>query len=324
MGQITYEYYDGTSKYQSPYQPNKTASYDVKLADLVRYSVTSGGFSYRKVSRQGRPFYRDLIKFAVDELPSGNGFISRDDYACAETSIASAVSFFIGMVSARAYAEKVLHCPHLYHLNDRRIDVKPDKGQHPDFYGESRTKRFLLEAKGTKSKRVSKGTILDAKKQLTCISSVNGASASGFEKYVVATSFQPQKEGHTLTQSIVDPTATGDENISFDIDKAAYYYYEGITSLFDDPTLKQERFDSHPDYVFVTLDDYMIGISDDVLAMVQSANPASPTLLHANLNVLLEDQSLSLERASSLGPAKAKHLEQYSAGGDGIILELLS
>ena len=239
-------------------------------------------------------------------------------------SILTAVSFFVGMIFARAYAEKVLHCRYLFHLADKRIDPEANSRTRPDFYGESKKGPFLIEAKGTSKARVDNLTIKHASEQLAGIRSVNGISANDIDKYTIATSFVSGRNGRVLTQSVVDPVGAFEEDINFDLDKAAYYYYEGITSLFEDPAIQQVRFSSHLGYVFVDLDDFMIGIEEDVLNLMRNVNPVTPDGCYYKLRRALDSGSSLAKQAFASGPAKGKRVEQYSVGGDGLIFEIVN
>lgn len=323
MAQISYDFYKSESNYAS-HDVKSTGSYSVNMADLMRYSVTNGGFSHKKVSHRGRPFYRELVRFAVSESATGTELVRTEDYACAEQSILTAVSFFVGMIFARAYAEKVLHCRYLFHLADKRIDPEANSRTRPDFYGESKKGPFLIEAKGTSKTRVDNLTIKHASEQLAGIRSVNGISANDIDKYTIATSFVSGRNGRVLTQSVVDPVGAFEEDINFDLDKAAYYYYEGITSLFEDPAIQQVRFSSHLGYVFVDLDDFMIGIEEDVLNLMRNVNPVTPDGCYYKLRRALDSGSSLAKQAFASGPAKGKRVEQYSVGGDGLIFEIVN
>lgn len=86
-----------------PYTPR---SINVTMLDLMRYSSTLGGISGRKISRIGRRYYRSLVEMALCE--DGGIFSARNDYFDAEPSIKRAITFYLGMIAAKAVMEKKL------------------------------------------------------------------------------------------------------------------------------------------------------------------------------------------------------------------------
>lgn len=139
----------------------------LKMADLWRYAVTTGGVSGRSLSARSVPFYCDLVKFAFEERLSPSGdylYCQTDDYAASETSLKSVVSYLLRMIGAHVIAEKRYGVTHLLHLRDSRIDYKVKRGSrsncHPDFVGIANGRPVILvEAKGASRGRVSSGVV---------------------------------------------------------------------------------------------------------------------------------------------------------------------
>lgn len=262
--------FQGISAYQrrAPYAPD---CLQVTYSDLFRYAVSTGGVSGRKVSRRGRMFYRELIRFALEERVSKHGdsfFYRSEDYHLSETSLKSTVSFLIGMVSARVVSEKCCGVSLLLHLKDKRIKYETscmggysgNNECHPDFIGidYSGRPKVLIEAKGTETGRVPYGAVQHAwDDQLKNIDSVEYGGRpydvvqDNIVKHVVCSGFSASPSGHMWELSDIDPQNAGSVKISFDIDRATYCYYEPIMSLFDGDDVRPDKDDSGHDLLVI-------------------------------------------------------------------------
>lgn len=228
--------------------PSPVCTRDIKplrIEDLFRYAITTGGISGRSLSARSIPFYRSLVTFALEErlCPDDYLYCQTDDYADSETSLKSVVSFLLGMVGARVIAEKRYGVSYLFHLKDSRIGYElkgaSQSNCHPDFVGIAHDKPvILMEAKGASRGRVSPSVVRHAYiDQLDNIAKVsyNGNSYDvakyGIKKRVACSAFKREPYGSVWELSDVDPDGKGEATISFDYDKALYCYYQPVVTL---------------------------------------------------------------------------------------------
>lgn len=192
-----------------------------------------------------------------------------DDYYNAESSIKTAISYFIGSLSAYALAEKVHKVSHLYHLKDPIINninrYNAYNKKTPDFFG---LKDFnlgspiLIEAKGTSKSRLDPATVTKAKDQVNAISSINFRGSSQpithFERHVIGAYFK----GRELNFCDIDPNETGSIIYEFDADLETLKYYRNIMFLilFNDNTSKTITLNNN-DYILVEFEGYNIGLN---------------------------------------------------------------
>lgn len=222
----------------------------LRIRDLLRYAITTGGVSGRRLSARSMRFYRSLVMFALEErrCPDDYLYCQTDDYAASETSLKSVVSFLLGMVGAHVIAEKRYGVSHLLHLKDSRINYELKGASpygalqsncHPDFVGIANGKPLvLMEAKGASRGRVSSGAVRHAYyDQLGNIAKVSYQGSSydvakcGIKKCVACSAFRREPYGSVWELGDVDPAGKGEASISFDYDRALYCYYQPVVSL---------------------------------------------------------------------------------------------
>lgn len=242
------------------------AAYNLVVSeiDLIQYAVSAGGFSNRHVSPAGTQFYTWLIRMALTE---GNTFTINDDYSFAETSIKNTLSFFMGMVAAKAIAERLYHIPYLFHLKDPQIEFQT-QGRIPDFFGLANgVEPTLLEAKGTTMRKPSNTVIQSAKDQLADIVEIEAVGLGvyhDFYRHVVASGFYD----NTLTYYDIDPQPEGSRKILFNIDKAMVSYYQHIIGLLSYGTPKRMSYNNEQ-YLYTEIGDIKIGLSASIYSYMQ-------------------------------------------------------
>lgn len=232
----------------SDYKNNFVASsilLKISSGDLIGYAINNGaynGYSPTKTPRLN--FYSSIVPFALNSY--GNKFIRGCDYENAEQSYKVSASFFLGMLAARAYFEKVLIKDYpnsfLIHVSDNLVtDIKGYNKTKPDFIilDTNKDPIGLLEAKGTFNNRVSFKTVNHAKKQLTNISAIGikgrkpMSTSSLKEKHVITSSFEYDKmsKKHYWAFCDIDPNEIGETELVIDLDKAIEEHYSNIMNI---------------------------------------------------------------------------------------------
>lgn len=236
--------------------------------DFIRYLINLGSYSNKSLSFNGWKFYFSLVKMAIVE--DNNILKISDDYYNAESSIKTAISYFIGSLSAYALAEKVHRVSHLYHLKDPIINninrYNAYNKKTPDFFG---LKNFnlgspiLIEAKGTSKSRLDPVTVTKAKDQVNAISSINFRGSSQpithFERHVIGAYFK----GRELNFCDIDPNETGSIIYEFDADSETLMYYRNIMFLllFNSNSARTITLNDNNDYIVVEFEGYNIGLN---------------------------------------------------------------
>ena len=231
MGEITIISYDSCDKFKTN-SPRGVKPLSLTMQELISYAISAGGFSNRAVGEKGQAFYAALVEMALNE---GTTFTIGSDYKQSETSIKTSISFFMGMIAAKAVADKKYGIKYLYHLKDPRICFSTT-GKTPDFFGLiNGTDAGLFEAKGTTGKKPQNKIVEGAKNQLNAIKSVELVSSTTsctkhttFSKHIIASCFNNKDEWTYLD---IDPNETGDTELTINIDHAIILYYQNIMSL---------------------------------------------------------------------------------------------
>lgn len=123
---INLKVYDISDDYKNK-KIKMTWDMDISKSDLKRYAISLGNYSSYKISKKGEKFYHYLLEMSLEEYVSGRMkyFKIGEDYKNAESSIKNTISFFVGMIAAKAVAEKKYKVPLLYHLTDQIIISTP-------------------------------------------------------------------------------------------------------------------------------------------------------------------------------------------------------
>lgn len=269
--------------------------------DFYRYLITAGSFKNNVVSFEGKKFYISLLNMALKE---NNGtFWMSDDYDNSESSIKTSISYFIGILSAYAIAEKHYKIAYLYHLKDPVISnlIGIDE-KIPDFFGfkyGSYGKPVLIEAKGTSKTSLAKDTVNKAESQLKTISSFcytdhNGSQIiKDFEKHIIGSCFK-QKE---LNFCDIDPEYKGNKKYNFNANLGILSYYKNILSLLatNSEYIEVENVRGL-EFSFINFGDFKIGINNNVLkAITSSFGDENLTIEH-----FFDDKHLSVIKESRL------------------------
>lgn len=156
---------------------------DISWAQLIWSAITVGRAGLLHVLRHGafsvfEIAYRSSILFA--NLREGiNGRIYRSSaYIGLDPSEKSAISYFIGLTLAKAFAEARLRVPWLMHLDVYRhqLDLMLLGGGRPDLLGKSQNGRWIvMEAKG-RTHGFSRSALLSAKRQALLVTSVDNVA----------------------------------------------------------------------------------------------------------------------------------------------------
>ena len=276
-------------------------------SDFVRYLIFAGGYKNSPVSKQGELFYKHLVKMAL--IFKNGDFYSSSDYFNSETSIKTAISYFIGLLSSYAIADKVYNVPYLFHLKDHPVisNVKKKNRKTPDFFGlinGSINYPLLLEAKGTYKKKFADGTIKNAEQQLDTIKSLNYKissrvySISTFKGCITGSYFVDDK----LHFCNIDPVVDGHIVYDFNADIEIISYYNNIMSLLYSNDSKYDTFEGVK-YKLISFEDYKIGLNKEVFELLSTINSLSDCsgLYHSISEVSIGDYKKSNDSSISLG-----------------------
>ena len=273
----------------------------VTIQDFIRYLSIAGGVQNNGSSSNSYKFYEYMIRIALEDV--GGTFKITSDYSNSEQSIKAAVSYFIGMLSSYAIAEKHYHIPHLFHLKDSKISYQQKKGsnQVPDFFGLSSVTNHpacLIEAKGTVENKLAKGTIEKGEEQVRSIAKLNFEVSPGriitydsFDRHVTGSYF----ENDELHFCDIDPDYQGDLVCHFNANVAILRYYKNLLSLLSTNSEYIEvGIEEGLEFTFINFKDYKIGINNSVLeAIVGSFGEKNLTV-----KTFLNDRNLIFERLS--------------------------
>lgn len=292
--------------------------------DFIRYLINAGGFRNKGVSLNGQRFYFHLVNMALTE--KNKKFYITSDYSNSETSIKSAISYFIGILSAYAIAEKEYKIPYLYHLKDPAISRIVNTTKHfPDFFGlgyGSINNAYLIEAKGSVKSSIDKKTITKAKEQVNSIGKLTFKESSGnshyitrFKRHITASYFQNDE----LKFCDVDPNFDGDLEYNLDANVAILRYYKNIMELlvYSNKKIEVKKI-NEVEYSLVDFEGYQIGINTSIFNLLKEYS--------GNVNNLPEDCKLynsiteismdSYEKSST----SLRENKEISLGRDGIIV----
>lgn len=291
--------------------------------DFIRYLINAGGFRNKGVSFSGQRFYFHLVNMALTE--SNQKFYITGDYSNSETSIKSAISYFIGILSAYAIAEKEYKIPYLYHLKDPAISRVVNTTKYfPDFFGlgyGSINNAYLIEAKGSVKNSIDKRTITKAKKQVNSIGQLRFKESSGnyhyitrFERHITGSYFQDDE----LKFCDVDPEYDGELEYSLDANVAILRYYKNIIELLSSNNKKIEIKNLNGiEYTLVEFEGYQIGINKEIFYLLEE---------YSNYNYELPDDCDLYNSISKISMNSYEETfllnkeDSISLGRDGIIV----
>jgi hypothetical protein len=253
---------------------NSKKQISLSKKDFIRYLINAGGYKNSRISFNGQRFYYNLVKMALIE--NDDKFYMSSDYSSSEPSIKSAISYFIGMLSAYAIAEKEYKIPYLYHLKDPVISriVNPSK-YFPDFFGlgyGSINDAYLIEAKGSWKDSISNESIFKAKKQLKSIGQLIFNDSSGnyhyitrFRRHITGSYFHNDE----LKFCDVDPESVGNLEYYFDANLATLRYYKNIISLltFENKKIEVRRI-CGIEYSLISFVGYKIGLNSEIFNLL--------------------------------------------------------
>ncbi|MBZ2095723.1 hypothetical protein [Streptococcus oralis] len=306
-------FYRSVQDYHNNVKSHNTINYSKK--DFIRYLINAGRFRKQRISFNGIRFYLNLVRMALAE---NNGkFYITSDFSNSESSIKTAISYFIGILSAYAIADKHYNIPYLFHLKDPIItNITRYKGYNniPDFFGfknGSNNSPVLLEAKGTVKSKLGKDVISNAKKQLNAINSINFITSnashtiSTFERHITGSYF---KKGE-LHFCDIDPKYTGDLVYNFDANLAIQAYYQNIMLLLQSGE-SHVRVVNGIKYHLVDFEGYTVGLNEFVFNKLQ--NRSEITGLYDSIyRRVVETYDSNIEFLKE---------ESISLGRDGIIV----
>lgn len=273
----------------------------VTMQDFIRYLSIAGGVQNNVSSSNSYKFYEYMVRMALEDV--GGTFKITSDYSNSEQSIKAAVSYFIGMLSSYAIAEKHYNISHLFHLKDSKISYFQNQNSNevPDFFGLSNGPNplaYLIEAKGTSKNKLEINTIEKGKKQVGSIAELNFEVSPGriitydsFDRHVTGSYF----ENDELHFCDIDPDLQGDLICHFNANVAILRYYKNILSLLSTNSEYIEvGTEEGIEFSFIYFEDYKIGISNSVLkAIVDSFGEKNLTV-----KTFLNDRNLIVERLS--------------------------
>lgn len=273
----------------------------VTMQDFIRYLSIAGGVQNNVSSSNLYKFYEYMVRMALEDV--GGTFKITSDYSNSEQSIKAAVSYFIGMLSSYAIAEKHYNISHLFHLKDSKISYFQNQNSNevPDFFGLSNGPNplaYLIEAKGTSKNKLDIKTIKKGEEQVRSIAKLNFEVSPGriitydsFDRHVTGSYF----ENDELHFCDIDPDYQGDLVCHFNANVAILRYYKNLLSLLSTNSEYIEvGIEEGLEFSFINFEDYKIGISNSVLkAIVDSFGEKNLTVKR-----FFNDRNLIFERLS--------------------------
>ncbi len=282
MAKVKWEKYLSVDDYKSGQKVPKDIDIDITIDELKLYAVTLGNLGTHVLSSKGCDFFESFVDMSLNE--SKGKIDVTDDFKKSETSLQSAFSFLMGMILAKAVADKKYKISYLFHLNDPTIVYKCIKGKsHPDFWGKSTfgtQKSYLFEAKGRKENRIAKNSkggepeIDRVKRQLTNVNVWDGCNLiqnQCHEKHILLTLMSPE-----FLVIDIDPPSEEISNEKIDLKlnfkKLLKDYYANIRGV-----IKEQRIDILPndkelietvskqvDAVFCKIGDSYVGLPNRI------------------------------------------------------------
>lgn len=297
-----------------------TTSFKTSKLDFIRHAITLGNLSSYSLTPKGERYY---VAF-VDMFFDGKLGV-RNDVVNSETSLMVSHSFLMGMIITKDIAEKRYNIATLFHLKDELISVETnsDRNYHPDYFGFNKYGRpFLFEAKGRKSKKLSKSAkdgkpeIDRVKNQLLNVDITWDNKITylniGMKKHIIQSIFSPN-----LNVWDIDPPSKenkDDKNLCLEINmmKIIKDYYKNIFELMlnDKKSTFRKKIEGI-NYILINRISYSIGIREDVHENLSKINKQSEDKFVEKHYELINKDNVFLTAQS----------ENISVGLDGIIIK---
>lgn len=310
---------------------------DCSWSDLVWSTITVGRQNWPHVIRQGmysyfEIVYRSAMLFANlrGTLPQPIKFLDLDIYLTQspayqdlDPSEKSAVSYFLGLIMSKLFAEKLLGISWVLHLDTYKQKLSPEilGKSRPDLVGlDKKSNWIVIEAKG-RSKELDKKAVLKGKKQAQALTKIAGRKPT---LYVGLSSYF----SNNLEVFLQDPPlleGENDYNLDISINRYLFDYYEPLidflTSNYGDLETLEEA--NHRVYVTKKIRevDLQVGLDTQIYHLFLQRNitetpnlfPILADMLHPSHYLtstnLIEDTTIGLDRRTTIG-------------GDGIYVQV--
>jgi hypothetical protein len=172
--------------FSPPYPPPEM---NVDWSDLIWAALTVGRPNVHFVFGHGQSsiyeaiFRTSLVRMALEEIPGSDRFRRTPTFRTMDPSEKGAINYFVGLMLCKAFAEKALNTPWLWHLDVFRTALNPTlsgtERSRPDLVGQLPNNEWIaFESKGRVSKPDA-NTKDRAKKQAERIISVNSQAVTG-------------------------------------------------------------------------------------------------------------------------------------------------
>jgi hypothetical protein len=231
---------------------------NVDWRDIIWAAISVGKMSYSDLFTHGQFSVDDIRsrEFLVYANLMGNGVhVCRSPlYETLDPSEKSAVSYFIGMMSAKIVGMYLLDTPWLVHLEKIRslYNIRLIGTSKPDLIGENKNGDWIIvEAKG-RTNGFSQDAIDKAKKQTRQVRNISGQLP--MLRVAVESYF-----GSNLNIHICDPKDYDDDAIDIPLESNQFFgsYYKPFLSLMDYRSRKQQIGND----IFLFSDEESLGLS---------------------------------------------------------------
>ncbi len=354
MPYIQYETYDSVDDYVHGYihetsLPRPANSFvntrlplDVSAIELECAAIKIGAFNGHVLTTMGEIFYASMARMALDIGANGSDVLKGVDYANAEASVKTSISYLLGMTAAEIVANKIYNIDLLLHLKDSRITVRRwgTNRMSPDFFGVSTTTHegYLLEAKGTHDQRVDNPTINGAKAQLRAVSSIiyggtRYARTNRLNRNIIALSFYRNQQALI---SNIDPDEYYEYSCEVEIqnDKAMIEYYSHIYKLiYNNKKGFFSKIINNKEYYGIEMGEHFIGIYSELYDVLEKYERYY--LIEDFESMIFDDKAVEglFEKISKVlarfntgknySDQSNNKFKNYYQSRDGIIVELL-
>jgi hypothetical protein len=297
-------------------------------ADLVWAAITVGRQNLSHVIQPGvysyfEIIYRTTILYANLQAASfqpglwgaaDTHLIQSSAYEDLDPSEKSAISYFLGLTTAKLFAEKLLGTPWLMHLDtySQSLTSPPPRGRRPDLVGRDRQSKWIvIEAKG-RSNGLDKRAVEVAKGQATALAQIAGQKP---RLHVGLSSYFFSKD-KILKAYIQDPSPADDSDNSFGLDIGPESFMKNYYGLLYEVLLSEYGgaidTETHGNRTYrmkrINEADLSIGLDEQVFEIIQNSD--MPVL--RRLVDVLSDVSLPQDELDS----------QVAVGRDGIYVRL--
>lgn len=247
--------------------------------------------------------------------------LQTDQYWGLDRSEKGAVSFFLGQVSAKHFAENLLNSS-IFTRVDEALEVAgmPVTGRRPDFYGYSPAGGvFATEAKGRTGMWNIK-LMRDAKAQATLLPPVLG---SGTHHSIAHVAYFERFEWKARLEDPPRPH-WGEDGPS--VAAVVYAYYSPLAALLQEREGQPAQLEG-AEYAMAELPevDLRVGLRQDLFAVVSNLD-VSPERRGAELKTLLAESGHLTEEGILTGKVAQERVRSEvdsgrSVGADGVLLE---